>query len=132
MRFTKFNISAPFGDQLRIFNVSRVTALPFQEVCAPNAPAVQKLSNGVEIVALSPSVEEISMPEIRDFTADSILEDVKVDLTSCHIDSWWPKRAKIFYTQEHCKAVTLRPNRANLVNDWYVVCCGGISLHLVL
>ena len=102
MRFTKFNILAPFGDQLRIFNVSRVTALPFQEVCAPNAPAVQELSNGVEIVALSPSVEEIWMPEIRDFTADSILEDVKVDLTTCHRDSWWPKRAKIFYTQEHC------------------------------
>ena len=70
------------------------------------------------------------MPEVRDFTADSILEDVKVDLTKCHRDSWWPKCAKSLYTQEHCKAVTLRPNRANLIHYWYVMCCGGVSLHL--
>ena len=68
-------------------------------------------------MAVRLSVEEISMPECRDLTTDSILEDVKRDLMTCHRDSWCPKHAKLFYTQEHYKAVTLRPKRANLIND---------------
>ena len=117
VRFTRVNITAPFGDHLSICNVSRVTAVPFHDMRASNTLVVQELPNGVKSLALRLSVEEISMPECRDFMTDSILEDVKVDLTTCHRDSWCPNCANIFYTQEHCEAVTLRPEWANLIND---------------
>ena len=79
VRFTRFNITAPFGDHLSVCNVYRVTGVPFPDICTSDTPAVQQLSNGVNILALRLSLEEISMPECQDFTTDLILEDVKVD-----------------------------------------------------
>ena len=80
----------------------------------------QELSNGVNILALRPTVEEISMPERRVFTTDSILADVKVDFMTYDSDSWRPKRAKILYTQEHCKTVIWGQNGRIwlMINMW--------------
>ena len=52
VRFTKCNVTAPFGYDLSICNVSRVTAVPFKDMCASNTPAVRELANGVNNVAL--------------------------------------------------------------------------------